>query len=325
MDRNTIVLLSGLAMVLLSCGCNDASPPCDDMMIPCGHSDWPNAGQHGKLLTTDHYRIYTTAGNRLTLEYLPGFMEAAHKNYLRATGLADKPVAEPSVIYMMGTRQEWADLTRSVVGAGTPALGIESGGYCYNKVCVFWDMGGLGTLGTASHEGLHQFLAWRMHDHLPMWLEEGLCTTVEGYSIEGGCVTFTPRTNVMRFGDLKRAIFGDYWIPLAKLLPLQAGDMVTQSTDRAVGYYGQLWALALFIKGTPQYRAGFERIMRDAQGGRFAAELGIDASTMLALSRNGIAYNRAMSEKVFRHYISDDMEGFERQYRAFAEKLVNIK
>ena len=41
-----------------------------------------------------------------------------------------------------------------------------------------WDMGGIGTLGTASHEGLHQFLACRMKDHLPMWVEEGLCTTV---------------------------------------------------------------------------------------------------------------------------------------------------
>ncbi|MFB3890788.1 MAG: hypothetical protein ACE15C_02065 [Phycisphaerae bacterium] len=323
--RETLLLpllaISGAALA----GCADQFRG-QSMRVEVKQDDWSHGDTVGHVLVSDHYRIYTTTSNRIVLSYMPGFMEAAYHNYLKVTGLADRP-QKPLDIYMMGTRKEWADLTEAILGPESETYqSIEAGGYCYNKVCVFWDMGGIATLGTASHEGLHQFLACRMKDHLPMWLEEGLCTTVEGYDMQGDLVAFTPHTNIMRFSDLRSAIFQDYWIPLAKLLPMDASDAVVgKSTERAVGYYGQLWALALFIQSEPAYRAGLKNLLADAEAGRIGQALGMTGAEMARLARNGRAANKALSEPIFRHYISSDLAGFEKQYRQFAMKLVKAR
>jgi hypothetical protein len=276
----------------------------------------------GRQIITKHYQIFTTCTNRRLMSAVPGFMEAARDNYLGLTGLADVPMpAMP--IYLMASRSQWATLTKSVVGPQAPTyLSIQAGGYCYKKVCVFWDIGGLGTLSVASHEGLHQFLAYRMKNQLPMWLEEGLCTQAEGYQLFGDRVIFTPADNVMRHGDLRSAIMGDRWIPIAKLLPMDAGDAVVGKAEAAVGYYGQLWSLVMFIRSDQTYRQGLVRMLADAQAGELNKAVGVPAEVMAGLQRQGRLYNRAMSERLFRHYICDDLERFEREYRAYSQRLM---
>jgi len=277
----------------------------------------------GRRLKTTHYEIFTTVSGKKLGRYLPGFMEAAHDNYRQLTGLSAKPSGKPLTVYMMANRQEWDGITRHKIGR---TINIEAGGYCHNGVCVFWDIGIRGSLSVASHEGLHQFFYFRLRDRLPMWLEEGMCTVVEGFAIEDGEVVFTPDTNGSRFNDLRNAMVGQHWRGLTQLLPMHSVDAQKgNSVTKAVGYYGQLWALAMFVRTTEPYRSGLRRMLDDAEAGRFHKALGLPARAVAGLRSHPLAYNRTVSEPLFRHYISADLAAFEREYRAFAEELVGLR
>jgi hypothetical protein len=294
------------------------------MITAVQREPWRSPYSTGYALTSEHYRIFSTARSYALRAYLPGFMEASYRNYLALTGLPGQP-GEPMPIYMLGSRQEWAALTRTVLGESSDALNVEAGGYCHKGICVFWDMGGTGTFSVAAHEGLHQFLYHRLKDRLPMWLEEGLCTMAEGHRIEGDSVLFTPEDNPTRFGGLRAAIVNDRWIRLEKLLSMDAVDAVQGGTERALGYYGQLWALAQFIRSNALYRVGMERMLADAVAGRFCVPMNVPAPALSQLRGDLRAYNRTVSEPLFRHYISSDLSGFERQYASFARKLAKLE
>jgi hypothetical protein len=287
---------------------------------------WDTGGSSGRQLVSEHYRIYTTSWSPEILSYLPGFMEAAYANYLDITGLPDRPAAEEMPIYMMATRQEWASLTRSVVGRQWDLYAtIEAGGYCYKGVSVSWDMGGYAALSVASHAGLHQFVHHRMTDRLPMWLEEGLATLAEGYQVHDRSVRFTLGRNPVRFSDLRKAITNDWWIPLERLLAMDGGDAVKLgAAERVVGYYGQVWALAQFLRSDPLYSPKRARLLADAEAGRFHEALKIPPKVMESLRRRGRFYNRAVSLRLFKHYVTDDLKGFEKRYKAFARELVGL-
>jgi len=143
--------------------------------------------------------------------------------------------------------------------------------------------------------------------------------------LNNGTVTFTAKRNLARFNDLRSAMVNSHWIPLARLLPMDAGDAVGTTTERAVGYYGQLWALAGFIRSRDEYRAGLGRLLRDAEAGRISQAMGIDPAQFARLRGKGRAYNKELSEPIFRHYIASDLETFERQYRAYAEKITSLR
>ncbi len=326
--RSTLIVAMACAL-LVGCNGGGGAPGLrgQSMVIRVRRGPWNGANTHGVSLRSRNYRIYTTSTNELLVRYLPGFMEAAHENYLRLTGLTYKALDGPMTIYLMGTRREWAALTRKVVRRNVETyLSIEAGGYCYDGICVFWDMGGLGTLSVASHEGLHQFFRRRMKDQIPMWLEEGLCVTAEGYDIFADIVTFTPDRNVGRFNNLRNNITQNRWIPIDRLLPMDAGMAIDgSSTERAVGYYGQLWAMVQFIRSRADYRAGMSRLIADAEAGRLNVALKVSAGELEQLRRYGRIYNRIVSVPLFERYITDDLEKFEKEYRLFARKLVNLQ
>jgi len=317
-----------LASIGLATGCRPAEPTRQgvSMLVRTAEAPWSSERSQGRAITSRHYRLYTTSRNRALIAYMPGFMEAAYDNYLQLTGLSGTQT-EPMPIYLMATREEWALLTASVVGRQAQTyLSIQAGGYCYKGVCVFWDIGGLGTMAVASHEGLHQFLAHNLRDRLPMWLEEGLCTTAEGYEILGSTVRFTPDSNISRFNHLRNAIVQDYWIALHELLPMDAGDAIGRKfAEKAVGYYGQLWALVQFIRSRPQYEAGMKRLLAEAAAGRLHEALGVPAPALRRLRARGRIYNRTVAEPLFRHYISSDLADFDRQYKAFARQLTWVR
>jgi hypothetical protein len=322
-----IALMPSIVAVWVLAGCTGpAAPTGKPMVTDVKTLNWSGEGFSGRQLVSNHYSIYTTSANPSVLGYLPGFMEAAHTNYLAVTGLADKPVGRPLPMYMMGSRQEWAALTERIVGRQAKLyLSIEAGGYCYRGVCVFWDMGGTGGLATASHEGMHQFLYHRLKDHLPMWMEEGLATMAEGYEIDRQRVRFTPDRNVSRFSDLRRAIVQGWWIPLPKLLPMDGGDAVKLGfTEKTVGYYGQVWALGQFLRTDPDCRLGRSRLLADAEAGRLHKALKMTPEALKRLYRRGRLYNRTVSLPLLTHYISGDLPALEKRYRAFAEKLVRL-
>ena len=324
--RSNATVCALLAWSILA-GCGPAGgTSAMTMVTKVERAEWRTPYATGERITTGHYRIFTTARNRLVRKYLPGFMEAAYRNYLRITAMADRPTGQQMPVYMLGTRGEWAGLTRKVIQGPVAEkyLAIQAGGYCYNGVCVFWDIRPLATLSVASHEGLHQFFHHRLKHRLPTSLEEGFCVTAEGFEIVGDAVRFTPRNNPARYNDLRRALTSGHWIGLRKLLPMDAGDVVTGSTGEAVSFYGQLWALVAFIRSRPDYRAGMQQMLTDAQAGTFHQALGIPRDVFEALLQRGKLYNRAVAEKLFRHYICDDLEAFEREFRAFASRFAGL-
>jgi hypothetical protein len=298
----------------------------DPLVTDMDQRSWSGRGFTGTQLLTEHYRIYSTASNRAIQQYLPGFLESAYRNYLRLTGLPGGEPSQRMPVYVMGTRDEWALLTKSVVPHHqvNTYLSIRSGGYCYEGTCAFWDLGGLHTFPVASHEGLHQFFAYRLRHPLPLWLEEGLCTLAEGHDVNGETVVFRADRNLDRFQSLRRALVSGDWIPLRQLLGMHAGDAVGHAPGKAVGYYAQLWALARFIRSEPTYRQGLEKLLADADAGRLHTALEMDQAALERLAETRGLYNRRLSEPIFRRYICEDVEGFERQYYAFAKSLAKL-
>jgi len=319
------------AASLLTClcvypGCNGPGASRGTPMITeVQRESWQSPYATGQALTSEHYRIFSTARSYAVRTYLPGFMEAAYANYSALTGLADLPAREPMPIYMLSSRREWAALTRTVLGESSEALNVEAGGYCHNGICVFWEIGGTGTFSVASHEGMHQFLYHRLKDRLPKWLEEGLATQAEGHRIQADSVLFTPADNPSRFSSLRSAIVNDRWVPLEDLLAMEPVEAMRGGTERAVGYYGQLWALVQFIRSDAGYRAGMQRLLGDARDGQLHVAMNVPASALVQLKAAPQAYNRAVSVPLFKHYVSSDLAGFENRYADFAKKLARLQ
>ncbi|MBS3734903.1 MAG: hypothetical protein KGY99_08245 [Phycisphaerae bacterium] len=321
-----VIVPAVLIAAVVGCEPRGSQPPAgQSLLTEVQRRRWQTPHGAGVALRSAHYEIFSTADRPALRRYLPGFMEATHKRYLALTGLPDTPRAEPMAIYMLAGRREWAALTRDVFGPKTPALHIEAGGYCHEGVCVFWDIGGTATLSVAAHEGLHQFFHHRLREQLPMWLEEGLCVLAEGHRVDGQAVRFTPSENPQRFTALRSALVNQHWLALPDLLETDAGDVVGRGTQRAVAWYAQVWALARFIQSHPRYRAGLHRLLSDAAAGRFADALGLPAGALTKLRRRGRAYNRTVSVPLFEHYISDDLDTVAAEYRAYAERIADLR
>lgn len=323
-SRATIVVLAAALVAQAGCAGTDVPTPRPLVIEPQTRA-WNTPRTPGTEFLTAHYRIFTTVTRRPLRQYLPGAMEAAYRQYLELTGLADRPANRRMDVYVMATRHQWAALTTARLGENAPHLNISAGGYCHEGVCALWDIGTRATLSVAAHEGLHQFFAHRMEGALPMWLEEGLCSMMEGHTVRRDTIVFTPVHNPSRHGSLRTAIINGHWIPIKRLLPMDAGDTVGGTPGKAVGYYGQVWALSLFLWSVPEYRAGVQRLIRDARDGRLHLALGWPEVAILRLRRMGRPYNRTVSEPLFKHYISDDVEAFDRDYLAFARKLAGLK
>ena len=325
------ILLLAASIWPMVVGCTKPKPEVQPVrhpiVIDAEVRDWNTPHSPGSLLITDHYRIYTTIRRPPLRKYLPGLMEASHSRYLELTGLGDRESSKLMPMYVMGTRPEWAALTTSRLGRRAElVLSITAGGYCYDGVCVLWDIGPRGTLSVAAHEGLHQFFSHRLSQSLPMWLEEGICVLAEGHQLRKGQLVFTPKNNPSRITALRTAIIDGHWVPTAKLLPMDAGDAVgTGISKKAIGYYGQVWALSMFIRSVPEYTAGMQRMIADAESGQMHRAMNLSAAALAKLKRYGRAYNKTIAAPLFKHYIDSDLEAFETQYLAYARKLAGLK
>jgi len=283
---------------------------------------WNFGDAAGQVLATRHYRIHTTSPNQWLLGTLPGFLESARDNYLRLTGLEEGAgPAAPAATYVLATRDQWAAMTERVTGASSPRyLAIERGGYCHRGVCVLWDLGGLATFVIAAHEGCHQFLHHRLRDPLPAWAEEGLCVLAEGFYLGVRTVRFSPERNTLRQADLRRLIVGRRWLGTAKLLAGDAADRTGPRRADSAEYYAQLWALLLFVRSDPDYRAGLARLTADAAAGRLRAALAVPPEMGV-----GRTYVRAIGTPAFRRYVEADLAAFERRLLPFAKRLAKLE
>jgi len=145
-----------------------------------------------------------------------------------------------------------------------------------------------------------------------------MAVMAEGFQMAAASVRFSPQANTLRLTNLRNMISGDRWLPLEKLLSTDAADHVG-ATPAAPEYYGQLWALLMYIRSQPGYRQGLERMLADAAAGKLRAALNVPPAMGA-----GRAYNRAVSVPMFKHYIDADPAGFERGLRAYAQKLAKL-
>jgi hypothetical protein len=314
-------LLVPLAMLLslLEISCNPPPPPALPAEAAVSASGWSFAGIPGEKLQTRHYVIYTTAGTRALRQELPGFMESAYSQYLQLTGLADKPAA-PMVIYLLGDRGQWAAMTQTVTAPYQQTyLTIQNGGYCYQGVCVLWDLSHVATYSIAAHEGLHQFLFHRVRQPLPAWVEEGLATQMEGFSPSGQSIALSPGQNNLRLVSLRTELSAQRWVGLSDLLESDAGEfLTTHSSLQGPEYYAQLWAMLSFILSEPDYSGGLRRMIAQAEAGN------LQPPPPPGAPPRSIEYNKAMSMPVFRQYIDPDLGRFEARYKGYARKLAGL-
>ena len=320
------VLCILLILSVFAVGCEDLQvEQATPMVTPVERETWNSPVGPGEVMQSANYRLFVRTRNNMLRENLPGFMEAANSHYLELTGLSANSGVGRMDMYILATREEWAHLTKHRLGPRSDVyLKLEAGGYMVDGVCVLWDLSRvMTTLSVASHEGLHQFLYHRLTDRIPMWVEEGLCANAEGMELYQSTVRFTPADNASRYTSLRSVLTQGYWISLEELLPMDAGDAIGDHQGKATGYYAQVWSLILFIRENPEYRQGLQRMLNDAADGTMVDRIAVPQSDLPA--RQGRAFNRAISEPAFRHYITDDMETFEQQWHLFARKLVGLK
>ena len=302
-------------MLLAGCSAPAALP------VAVRQTQWsPAAGIQGVRLETAHYDLKITAQDPVLREVLPTFLEATFAEYQR---ILPPPEGrhEKLDVYLFDTREQWAAFTRRFVPQRAHVyLYIKAGGYVDQQTAtaVVWDLGRDNTLTLLAHEGFHQYLTKYFPEPVVAWLNEGLATQWEAFDLHAGQPVFTPRLNYHRRNNLRETLAEpEGWIPLRKLLGMNAGEAVVQAGQVTRGYYAQVWSLVLFLRegGNREYARGFADLLNDVGTERLR-------NRVRAYSAGTTTAGSSFGEMILRHYVTEDLDTFERAYRDFCERLV---
>ncbi len=291
-------------------------------------SDEPTTifGIEGRSILTPSYRIFLTERDPVVARRIPVFLESALAHY--RTLLAPLPAPDRQMqTYILANRSQWAALTRRLVPEQAETyLKIRAGGFAAQGRALLFNIGSRATFATCAHEGWHQYTQRVFRQPLPIWLEEGIATLMEGYRWAEDTPhrpDFRPWANIDRFDRLRELVLAGRAFSLRQLLTQRPQDLLnTVDNERALDYYAQVWALAHFLAEGDQgrYRPGLEAMLIDAQQGRFfrrvRTEAGPHAFARLARRRVGDA--------PFRIYISDDIDAAEVSYASFLHKITAV-
>ena len=313
--------LAILAIILLgTSACSEPTKPLapgsDAKFSKCyTTASWAAAPPDGKIVRTKHYEIFTTMHADQSHRILANFMEAACARYMFETNLPAPRGKMP--VYMLATRKQWRSIATGMFGQNDPATQLENGGYTIHGVMFCWNIGGDTTFSVASHEGLHQFLYYHMKTTLPVWAEEGFATCFEAFKMTDRKISFFPQTNPMRLPALKIALLSDTFMLAEDLVELTPAEVIKTGCCDLLEYYAQLYALVSFIRSHPQYKAGFDKMLRDAKAGH------------LKLDRENFAKHHSArkgknARMVFEHYITDNFVTFNKEFRAYSRKITGL-
>lgn len=274
---------------------------------------WFFQGMEGQVVETRHLTIYTTERSALIAERMPVFLEAAVKNYTRGGGVMNLP--EPShklAVYVMNDREHWRTLTMQLLGErGAAVTQISRGGFTTDGRSLLFDIGSTDTMTIAAHECWHAYTQTTFPRAMPMWLEEGLATFMEGHRWTGRQPEFMPWANLVRFDKLREATNKKLLRPLTEVLANSPNEMLTGGTsdDVAVVWYSQVWALTHFLNEGEggRYRAGLQRCISDAATGSI-----------------GKSSRSVQPIDIFREYIDSDLDRLNVEYERFVRKLVSL-
>ncbi len=278
---------------------------------------WRFGDYEGQIITTPHYRLYTTLPPNRVLDRLPLFLERALAQY--TTALAQLPAPRTRMeTYLFGTRNQWEAKTRLMLPRqAAKFLTLGRGGYTTRGTSVLYYIGRSDTLAIAAHEGWHQYSQRTFGNQLPIWLEEGIATYMEGYvSHPDGNPKFRPWANLERYHTLRNAVRAGRLIPLEELLQRSPQSFLDTGKNKLLIYYAQVWSLAHFIAEGEhgRYREGLQQVLLDAARGRLAAR-----RTSSSIRRST---NRRVGPWLLQEYLTSDLAAFEQQYLQFVRGIV---
>ncbi len=296
----------------------EAAPLPDEITsVAVSERPWTFGTIPGRILETAHFRIHTTLDRSWVDETMPLFLERALAQY--TTAIAHLPPPR-SVLetYLFARRGEWEQKTRQMLSADADRyLQLGRGGFTTRGISVLYYIGPRGrrdTLAIAAHEGWHQYSQGTFRHPLPVWLEEGIATYMEGFvSHPDGLPKFRPWANLERYQALRDAVRRERVIPLERLVGLRPDSLLDGdgSGESLLRYYAQVWALVHFlVEGEDgRHRPALQQVLLDAVGGR-----GNRGNKLAGTGRDGRA--------VLASYFGADVALMGRQYLEFVGQVV---
>lgn len=280
---------------------------------------WTLGARTGRVITTPNFRVFTTETEPLFLSRIPAFLELSLAFARREFGDLPEPDRRLDT-YLLSNRGEWESLTRDLTGERAAIyLRIQAGGFSERGRALLFDVGRRGTFGLASHEAWHQYTQTSFEQPLPLWLEEGIASTLEGYrwsTTDASLPVFLPWANVDRFDRLREVVDAGRAAPLDQLLSSRPQDLLSwHSNESALDYYAQVWALVLFLResGHAGYAEGARRLVEDSARGRMAARLAQERGTRAV---SAFAARRVGAD-LFEVYIDADLARADGRFQQF--------
>ena len=277
-------------------------------------------------IKTDHYIIHTTATDRLILRRLPMLLESAYLNFSKFAPADKQP---PGVIYYFKKRDQWLTYTRHLTGSQASTLEkIHSGAYCYQDICVAWQINRAADFSVLTHEAWHQYCGINMADTLPSWLAESSAVYLESFTWDTNGLKFSPKHNLNRLWDLRRTMQAGISFSIDQITQSDPGMLLNsvpanQKELVLAAFYARLYALARFMFEYEYgiYRKSYETIYRDAVTGN------LKLSEQLRSAHDQYSQTRLWSSlaghELFQSYISDPTGIIELQFQDFCGKLAS--
>ena len=241
--------------------------------------DWTFLGIEGTQIRTRHWDIRTTMRSERFKQILPAFYEMALDQYQNAFGVELPPPERSLETYLFADRRQWKNKTRMILPDKASSFeGLGRGGFTTNGIAVLYDIDGYGwhrdTLALGSHEGWHQYVQTTFKDQLPAWLDEGIATTMEGFSWRRG-IKFRPEANRERWSRLCECINKDRLLPLENLLSAHPENFLNGQKQTLLDYYAQIWALTRYLQSADdeKYRDKVGNILLLAASGDMYRQL----------------------------------------------------
>lgn len=272
---------------------------------------WSFGNIPGSIIRTQHYRVFTTSDRPIIRQTVPGFLEASLHQY--RTSLGDLPAPPVKLdTYLMHTRPQWASLTRALMRERADVyLRIQRGGFAASGRGVYRDLGTLSdTLNLAAHEGWHQYTQLTFKTRLPVYLEEGIATYMEGFRFDPSrpdLPIFMPWANTERYDHLRAAAAEGQLLSLPELIASSPQELISTNQMRALTWYAQVWAFVHFLREGESglYAQGFQMMLSDAADG-------------VGDNRRRV---RVMPDPL-NTYFGVPVEELDAQYQVFIEKIV---
>jgi len=273
---------------------------------------WPLKHHKGHLIETEHYQIFTTVADPVLHR---AAAELAERQYQRISEALQITPKSKMKVYIFADRHQWEAFTRAELGARAGQyLKIREGGYTADDVSALYYIGRYPALAVMAHELFHLYLDCSTDERIPAWINEGLACFFEAHEWQDTKPLFTPDKNVFRRQGLVRAILGKKLYPLKELLVTHAGEVSKLPSAKVGAYYSQAWALIQFLRSSEP--DNLEKLL-DELGTR---QLVTRANAYLAATAGSEPIS--FGEAVFRQYITEDLEEFERQFNAYMNTLV---